>query len=308
MKLLVLNPGVQATLQAEPRLGFRHAGVPSSGPADAVSMALANRLVGNPPHAPCLEISNGPASFRFESAVQAGLVGARTNAKLDEQPAGMHETLTVPEGAVLEIGAMSMGARVYLSVRGGFEASAFIGSRSTYTPAGFGGFQGRALAAGDRLEWRAANAADAVSTPLELRLWPTSSYALRAVAGPDAGPDRAVNLQGTFRITGRTSRMGAELSGDFPAGRAGGLIPSSAVFPGALQVTPEGRGFLLLADGQTTGGYPHLLQVVRADRHLLGQLRPGDSLRFLTVSQVQAEEVLRAKQALLARWIPDFRL
>ena len=86
------------------------------------------------------------------------------------------------------------------------------------------------------------------------------------------------------------------------------MKPSSAVFPGALQVTPQGRGFLLLPDGQTTGGYPHVLQVIRADRHLLGQLRPGDSLRFLMRTQGQAEAALHAKQALLESWVPDFRL
>jgi allophanate hydrolase subunit 2 len=102
--------------------------------------------------------------------------------------------------------------------------------------------------------------------------------------------------------------MGVEIDGPFSALGAAGLRPSSAVFPGALQVTPQGRGFLLLPDGQTTGGYPHVLQVIRADRHLLGQLRPGDSIRFLLRTQAQAEEALRAKQALLKAWLADFCL
>jgi allophanate hydrolase subunit 2 len=102
--------------------------------------------------------------------------------------------------------------------------------------------------------------------------------------------------------------MGAEIDGPFPSISEAGLKPSSAVLPGALQVTPQGRGYLLLPDGQTTGGYPHLLQVIRADRHLLGQLRPGDSLRFLLRLQAEAEAALAAKQALIAAWVPDLRL
>jgi allophanate hydrolase subunit 2 len=102
--------------------------------------------------------------------------------------------------------------------------------------------------------------------------------------------------------------MGIELEGSFPGFDGGASRPSSAVFPGALQVTPQGRGFLLLADGQTTGGYPHLLQVIRADRHLMGQIRPMDQIRFLIRTQEMAETALRQKQALLQAWMPEFRL
>ena len=136
----------------------------------------------------------------------------------------------------------------------------------------------------------------------------TASYALRVVAGPDWTGGDAILAGSVYRVTPRLSRMGIEIDGAFPAVSDAALKPSSAVFPGALQVTPQGRGFLLLPDGQTTGGYPHVLQVIRADRHLLGQLRPGDSLRFVMRTQGQAEAALHAKQALLESWVPDFRL
>ncbi|MEQ9505682.1 MAG: biotin-dependent carboxyltransferase family protein [Hyphomonas sp.] len=308
MSVFVLDPGVQTTLQASARVGLRQAGVPASGPADPVSMALANRLVGKPAAATCLEITLGPASFRFDSPMQIGLTGARASVQIAGVEQQFHETISVKAGDALEIGAARAGARIYLAVSGDLPAEVFLNSASTYLPAGFGGLEGRALRKGDRLEPGAVGERPFCETPHTLRLPVSASYALRAVAGPDWNSEDETPASSVYRVTTRLSRMGAEIDGVFPAVSQAGMKPSSAVFPGALQVTPQGRGFLLLPDGQTTGGYPHVLQVIRADRHLLGQIRPGDSLRFLMCTQVQAEAALRAKQALLVAWMPDFSL
>lgn len=307
MTLRVLVPGAQTTIQAAPRTGLRHTGVPASGPADAVSMALANRLVAQGPCVPCLEITYGAASFRFETAMQIGIAGAAARIKVGGQDRPPHQTLDVRVGEDVEIGPVRTGVRVYLAVSGRLDVEVMLGSGSTYMPAGFGGYGGRALRKDDVLSVLPSGCVPEVVTPSALRLAPSASYALRAVAGPDLAGAPGIDWAGTFVISSRLSRMGAEIEGAFPA-QAGGLTPSSAVFPGALQVTPKGHGFLLLADGQTTGGYPHLLQVIRADRHLLGQLRPGDRVQFLQISQTRAEEALRAKQALLQSWMPEFRL
>ncbi len=308
MSLTVLDPGVQCTVQAVPRHGLRHAGVPMSGPADAVSMALANRLVGREASAPCLEITYGPASFRFGATAQISVAGGAASVRVGGIQRAAHVTLDVQAGDEVEIGAVTAGARVYLAMSGSLQAETFLGSASTYLPAGFGGFEGRALRKGDRLEIADAPIAPFAETPGALRLPLGGSFALRVVAGPDLPEPDGFPWADTFSVTPRLSRMGAEIEGRFPVRSNNGLAPSSAVFPGALQVTPEGRGFLLLADGQTTGGYPHLLQVIRADRHLLGQLRPGSRLRFLHRTQDRAEADLRAKQAVLEAWMPDFRL
>ncbi len=308
MSILVVNPGVQCTVQAAPRRGFRHAGVPFSGAADPVSMALANRLVAQPVEEPCLEISYGPAAFAFEAPLQIALTGAPALVQLNGVPCEVHTVIDVSPGDKLELGAAIAGARIYLAVAGRLQADTFLRSASTYLPAGFGGHGGRALVKGDRIAVEDIAVVPAASTPETLRLPITASYALRAVAGPDLEAEPAALQSSVYRVSNRLSRMGAEIEGDFPPLGNAGLKPSSAVFPGALQVTPQGRGFLLLPDGQTTGGYPHLLQVIRADRHLLGQLRPGDSVRFLLRTQAQAEDALKSKQALLASWMPDFRL
>lgn len=307
MTLTVIDPGVQATVQAGARTGFRHAGVPACGPADAVSMALASRLVGQSPEAPSIEIAYGPAAFRFGVELQIAIAGAPALVRIADTEAAQHRTLKVRAGELVEIGAATAGARIYLSVNGGLASETFLGSSSTYLPAAFGGHQGRALRKGDRLELSPFPDVSPIETPESLRLPVARSFALRAVAGPDwfAG---SMSLDSPFHATARLSRMGIELEGSFPGFDGGASRPSSAVFPGALQVTPQGRGFLLLADGQTTGGYPHLLQVIRADRHLMGQIRPMDQIRFLLRTQDAAETALRQKQALLQAWMPEFRL
>lgn len=307
MSFLIIDPGVQCTVQAGARAGYRHAGVPYSGPADPLSMAIANRLAGKSADAPGLEVSYGPAFFRFEAPMQFAVTGAPVNLRLRGHACEMHTTLAAESGDLLEFGAADAGARVYLAVSGDIEAARFLGSRSTYLPAAFGGYEGRALAKRDRLVIRNVRRAPAARTPDTLRLPLSHSFALRAVPGPDISSAEEFRTS-VYHLTHRLSRMGAELEGVFPPATNAGLKPSSAVLPGALQVTPQGRGFLLLPDGQTTGGYPHLLQVIRADRHLLGQLRPGDSLRFLLRTQAEAEAALKAKQALIAAWLPDFRL
>jgi len=271
-------------------------------------MALANRLVGNPSGAACLEISYGPAAFRLGTEVQIGITGAPAPVSVNGEARPMHQTLTLAAGDVLEIGAATAGARMYLALGGVLHADEFLGSASTYLPAGLGGHEGRALRKGDEICFDAVPRVPYVSTPTNMQPHVSSSYALRAVRGPDWSASAESPADAACQVSPRTSRMGVEIEGAFPALDGAGQKPSSAVFPGALQVTPQGRGFLLLADGQTTGGYPHLLQVIRADRHLLGQLRPGDSLRFLLRTQAEAETALRAKQTLLEAWLPDFRL
>jgi biotin-dependent carboxylase-like uncharacterized protein len=271
-------------------------------------MALANRLVGKPSGAACLEIAFGPASFRAAKDLQISVTGALADLKAGRRALPMHATLSIAAGETLEIAPARTGARLYLAVAGNLPAEDFLGSASTYLPARFGGHEGRALRKGDVLQVSEASPLPQLKTPETLKLPPAAAYAMRVVAGPDLSDGVDTFANAVFHVTPRLSRMGVEIDGPFPELSAASLRPSSAVFPGALQVTPQGRGFLLLPDGQTTGGYPHVLQVIRADRHLLGQLRPGDSVRFLLRTQAQTEEALRAKQALLQAWLPDFRL
>jgi biotin-dependent carboxylase-like uncharacterized protein len=310
--LHIIKPGVQATLQGEPRSGHRHLGVPWSGAADSVSLALANRLAGNRAAETGIEITYGNFSVEICTDLALAVTGAEARLALNGQTAPFHETMFVQKGDILELGSPETGLRSYIAVSGGIRADNFLDSPSTYLPAGFGGHKGRALKPDDVVETERSNTtlSEHARTPDALRYPIGSSFALRATEGPDYSESYATLWTEQFRATRRASRIGFEIEGNLPQDRdaRSGNLPSAGLFPGALQVPPQGRGFLLLSDCQTTGGYPHLLQVNRSDRHQLGQVRPGDSVIFLHRSADQAAEDLRDKHALLSSWVPDILL
>ena len=308
MSISILKSGVQMTLQGAPRIGTRHLGIPASGPADPLSMALANRLVGNSSDVTAFEITFGGAGLCFNTPVSFALTGAPASLTLNGTPIRSHTTYTAHEGDELQIAPATQGCRIYVAVAAVLEASRFLGTTSTYIPAVLGGHEGRALKANDQISMAFARLVPTQTTPEDLQPVCNNSYTLRAVEGPDFSLISSDVWDEVYTVTQRASRMGIELTGTFPEAKSGSNRPSSAIWPGALQLPPGGRGFLLLADAQTTGGYPHILQVARADRHLLGQMRPGDRVRFLYRTQEQASGALRAKQALLSTWLPDFAL
>lgn len=308
MSITILQPGVQMTLQGACRTGSRHLGVPASGPADPLSMALANRLVGNSSEATAIEITFGGAGVRFNTPVSFALTGAPSALTLNGNPIKSHTTHNAHEGDEVQIAPAAQGCRIYLAVAVVMDATWFLESSSTYIPAALGGYEGRALKATDQISLASVRLVPAQTTPRDLQPVCSNSYTLRAIEGPDFSLVSARVWDEMYTVTQRASRMGIELKGAFPETEPGANRPSSAIWPGALQLPPGGRGFLLLADAQTTGGYPHILQVARADRHLLGQIRPGDRVRFLHRTQDQASEALRAKQSLISTWLPDFTL
>ncbi len=308
MGLEVINAGLQTTLQGSPRNGFRHKGVPASGPADGLSHALANRLVGNALDAVALEITLFGASFRFTTDCHIALTGGEAEVHINGLVQQRHRTLIVRSGDSLKLGPILKGVRVYLAVAGGFAADPWLGSASTYLPAGLGGFGGRALKAKDTLTIGATSGTtEMLSTPVELNSNFGSSWVLRASAGPEAdllvGADRAEFFKRTFTVSNRASRMGVALEGDSLQLSSDGRLPSAAVFPGTVQCTSSGQSFLLLADAQTTGGYPRIAQVIRVDRHLLGQLRPGDQVRFEQTSPEEAAAITKQKTERLRAWL-----
>ena len=310
MTLHILEAGPQATLQAAPRHAYRQYGIPASGPADPLSHAIANRLVGNDPDQATIEITYGPFATEMRAATAIALAGAVAPISLNGNSQPFHETLFVEPGDVLEVGRPDCGLRTYLAISGGFAGDEFLNSVSTYLPAGFGGLGGRALQSGDDVEMSACRQPPPApaTTPEALRFPIAHSFALRATEGPDYQSDCEVLWAEHFTATRRASRIGIEIDGAFPKLEADANLPSAGIFPGALQLPPRGRGFLLLPDCQTTGGYPHVLQVTRADRHLLGQVRPGDSIIFLRRSPERAADDLARKQELIGTWLSGFAL
>ncbi len=306
MSVVIDQPGLLTTIQDQGRSGWRHMGVPFCGAADPLSLALANRLVGNSAAAPGLEMTLTGATLRFNLPTVFALAGGSAEILLNGRPTKSQHTCRVQIDDQLSVGPVRKGARTYLAVAGGFRADEVFGSKSTYLPASFGGHHGRIVKAGDVLKIGNAGAIEPSATPAALTPFISDGWILRVVAGaefefmdPASG---AIIFSEPFAASNRASRMGIELIGQHLKTSTPD-IPSSPVFPGTVQCPANGNPFLLMADAQTTGGYPRIAQVIRADRHLMGQIRPGDTIRLMRVTTELAGQILRKKSALYENWL-----
>jgi biotin-dependent carboxylase-like uncharacterized protein len=308
MSVRIIQPGLQTTVQSGARTGLRHLGVPASGAADPLSLALANHLLGNALSAPGLELTLSTVSLRFESAMDFALTGADAKAELNDSSVAFHETLSAAAGDILSVHSFASGARVYIAFGGSLAVDEILGSASTYLPAAIGGFQGRALRKDDLLEIRTNKSlVKKIRTPEKFRLPLSRSWALRACRSGEtsllANQDSIFDFN--FVVGNRADRMGMVLQGSNIEINSDGRMPSAAVFPGTVQCPEDGQPYLLSVDAQTTGGYPRVAQVIRADRHLLGQIRPGDKVRLLLRDEAGAKNDLRAKIRYWKEWLPN---
>lgn len=308
MTIRVLKPGLQTTIQAAPRIGLRHLGVPASGAADPLSMALANRLVGNEPLAPALEVTLTGMAFEVLTDVSLSITGATANCTINGQPVRQHETLNVDAGDQVVIGAAEQGARSYVAFAGGLIADDVLGSRSTYLPAGLGGLEGRELQTDDKVKLaEPTRLVSPVRAPEEFMPPMLVSWTLRAGRSGETNllhhPEKLYDRR--FEVGGRSDRMGIKLEAQKFAIRSKGRMPSAPVFPGIVQCPEDGELFILSVDAQTTGGYPRVAKIIRADLHLLGQLRPGNRLTLIERTDEAANDELEQKHAYWKAWLPD---
>jgi biotin-dependent carboxylase-like uncharacterized protein len=306
--LRVISPGLQTTVQASPRTGYRHYGIPYSGPADPLSMALANRLVANALDAPALEITYGGFSCEILNAGTIAITGAEGGGSLSGKLVSSHHTLRVKAGDALSIDPPEYGVRTYLAVAGGFEAKTQFGSSSTYLPAALGGHYGRALQASDTLNWRSEIPAPSITqTPEALRRNFTNAHAIRACTASETHlldrPSKQALFVNTFTAGRQGTRMGITLEGTPLTMDSQGQMPSAPVFPGTVQCPPSGQPIILLCDAGTTGGYPRIAHIAQCDRHILGQIRPGDSIQFLHRTPEAAARDYTQKRDLLSSWL-----
>ncbi len=306
--LRIIKPGLQATLQGAPRCGHRHFGVPYAGPADPLSMSLANRLVGNQPDATSLEVTYGGFEAEVEAACSIAITGALGGVLVAGETAPEHTTLHLRSGDTVEVAPPAHGMRAYLALRSGFQANTAFGSTSTYLPADLGGMNGRALHANDRLQPVGEPHFKATfETPASHRPVFTSAVALRACISAETHlltrSDRMTLYSETFIAGRQATRMGVSLTGHTLAPKSDGKMKSAPVFPGTVQCPPSGEPVVLLCDGQTTGGYPRIASIARCDRHLLGQIRPGDCIQLLERAPDAALQDYHDKQRLLNDWL-----
>lgn len=304
----VLKPGTLTTVQSRPRLGLRHRGVPSGGAADALSLALANRLVGNRWDAPALEATLIGPTLRFDAPCSVAVAGGASAVEVNGDAVDVLTTISVKPGDVLSAGAIRSGVRSYVAFAGGLDVPQVLGSASTNLQAEFGGYKGRALVAGDRLAELGTTVAP-ISTPEAFRIPSSSSVALRTCESTETNKLSAGSREQFFNrnwlVDQRSDRMGIRVEGDALEIQSDGRMPSAAVFPGTVQCPEDGVPYLLSVDAGTVGGYPRIAQVARLDRHLLGQLRPGDRVRFVKTDPDEALVALRAKHDYWREWLPE---
>jgi urea carboxylase len=312
----VLAPGVQTTVQDLPgRRGLWGVGVPPSGAWDELSFALANAAVGNPSGAPGLEAVLAGPRLRFARRGLVCLAGAVRQATLDGRPVPAGVVTSVPAGGVLDVGPCGPpGVRGYLAVAGGVRVPAVLGSRATFLLGGFGGHHGRALAAGDVL---ALGSAENAAAPLDVRpLLPElrGCWRLRVLPGPHGAPEHltgpgvAAFFAATWTVDHRADRTGVRLVGPAPGwarpdGGEAGLHPSNihdSAYPvGGIMLAGD-TPVIVGPDGPSLGGFVVPCAVIRADRWMLGQLRPGDTVRLVSVTLADAHAATEQRRALLA--------
>nr|WP_256488220.1 biotin-dependent carboxyltransferase family protein [Deinococcus sp. HSC-46F16] len=276
-------------------------GVPAGGASDPIALRLANALVGNPAGAAGLEVTLAGPSLRFHADALVTLCGAPFTATLSGQPFPLGRAVAVPAGATLDVGAATRGLRAVLAVRGGLDVPEVFGSRATDLKAGFGGLSGRALRRGDRLGWLPRPEVPPPRAFLSPTLGtPTGpDLTLRVLPTPEATPALLTALtRRSFAVSPQADRMGVRLAGEVPAPHDPTRVSLPNV-PGAVQLPPDGRPILLLSDAGTHGGYPTPLVVAAVDRPALGQLRPGDRVRFRPVTLEAAHGALRARERTL---------
>jgi len=304
----VLSAGPGATLQDAGRHGYLRFGVTAAGPMDPLAYATANLAVGNPAGATAIEVSVGGIELTAESgSLTIAIAGGDFALSLDGRPLPPAVVLNLEEGAVLKIRAGSRGSWCYLAVAGRLVLPKVLGSHATHTRTGFGGVNGRAIIAGDRLGFETfASSQPSISTivaPLLKRPIDT----IRVVLGPQhdyfADDQISAFLAGPWTVSGRSDRMAYFLDGPRLTHARGYNIVSDGIAMGAIQVPGDGRPIVLMADRQSTGGYPKIATIIGPDLGRLAQARPGTVFRFADVSIGEAVAARREEAALLARGI-----
>lgn len=295
--LRVIHPGLLTLVQDLGRFGYQHLGLAPGGAADEQAFLWANRLLGNSPNSPALEICLGGLQLEAELATRIALTGADAEARLNGQRLAPWQTVDLEAGDHLQFGHPKTGVRSYLAVQGGFQIAPSFGSVATVVREGIGGLDGAGspLKNGDRLPCAAAPAGPALRVPPVYIPDYSDSPLLRIIQGHQAKLFDQAELElfysSDYRISSQSDRMGARLSGPALTPGKQGIISEGTSF-GAVQVPPDGQPIVLLKDRQTIGGYPKLGTLFSLDAFALAQRQPHTSVRFEPMDLTQAQQLL----------------
>jgi antagonist of KipI len=302
----VVRAGMLTTIQDRGRWGLQARGVPVAGPMDPCSHRLANALVGNDPAAATLEVTLVGPELEFDAERVVAVAGAEFEIAVDGRTVPLNAAFLVAAGARLRFGRRLRGARAYLAVEGGIAVPPTLGSRATHVISAMGGLDGRPIRSGDvlpltdsvRTRGPGTNEPHTPIVPL-----PEHAARLRVLAGPQAdlfSRDALDVLQSApYTISSTSDRMGFRLDGPKLTHARGADIISDATPLGVLQVPASGQPILLMADRQTSGGYPKIATVISADMSVAGQLGPGDAITFAVCTPREALAALISQERAL---------
>jgi len=293
LKIVCVKPGLQTTVQDSGRDGFQSFGVPIAGPMDRKAAINANRLVGNPDYYPVMEFAVLGPTLEFSGAGVIALTGGPFDCNLDQEPVTWYKPIKLDGTKVLTVGRVAKGCRGYLAVGGKWELESWLNSCSASPQFGSLLTPDSIMSAGKIIRvYAEATASGAVPETIPER----KGSLLRILAGPEYHqldtPVIKDILNRDFIISPQSNRMGYRLGPGLISYQDPLEIISSGVVPGTIQLVPSGELIILLADAQTTGGYPRVAHVIRDDQDKLAQMKPDDSVRFKLVSLKEAHKLL----------------
>ncbi|HYG42511.1 MAG TPA: biotin-dependent carboxyltransferase family protein [Bordetella sp.] len=317
----VNQAGFYSSVQDLGRQSWRHLGVGLSGAMDPMALSVANLMLGNAVDAAGLETTMGGAHITFRTDTEIALAGATVNATLDDRKLPNWWAVSVRAGQALRLGTASTGVRSYVAFRGGLAVPQVLGSAATDLKGGFGGMQGRALKNGDVLELCATAAPPRRNAGFGLPVLRLAPYAHQG-GGPALPPEtdtgavvhilpaaqwsdlttaaRQQLVNAPWQVSAQSNRVGCRLEGPVLRTRMRREMRSHGIMPGVVQVPPSGQPIIQLCDGNTSGGYPVIATVIRADLHLFAQLRAKTTVRFALCDMALAAALEQRNQKFLA--------
>ena len=306
MGIEIISSGLQTTVQDLGRAGWRHMGVPESGGADKFSLKLANFILGKSFNSPVLECTLTGPTLKFSSPYSVTITGADMNPKINNKEVEMNQVIEVEPNDILSMDNCSKGCRSYIAFSEDILAEDFLGSTSTYLPAKLGGIEGLPLTEGSvintkpcKLETNSLTKADfKLGSPFE------NKWTIRVIKGPEYDfikePSKKIIFSSIFTVSNDSNRMGNRLTGVKVDISNNNQMISCPMAPGTIQCPENGLPIILGCDSQTLGGYPRILQIAAADLHLIGQLRPNDSISFEMINVDQARKELMKQDSLFS--------
>ncbi len=306
----VIKAGLLSTIVAGERTGFRYLGIGPCGAMDHFAMVVSNYLAGNSDAAAVLEINFPAPEFLFEKDHLICVTGKGFRIYINDENFSPWKPLLVKKGSTLKLKKIETGSRAYLAVHGGWKSQEWLGSFTTHLSVKAGGYSGRPLKKGDILE------ANEIHQPIdkvkalpweisknELNKIYTSSNEVRIITSIEtdwlSSESKEKFLTSEFKITNHSNRMGYRLEGEKLEVDEPIELVSSPVDFGTIQLLPDGNLIILMADHQTTGGYPRIASVIKSDLSKLAQMNPNDKVNFKLITLMEAESTLLARMKLL---------